>query len=265
MPLFDTTKRKNTSDFRKVEHIDLTPGQSVIRIVDSAEDAVKFHVHYVKGVYVKCLGEDCPVCKNNLKLYTEYPDNYREIAGWSARQDRYAVNVLDRTSVKICPVCQKEIKKAGNSFPAVCPGCSRPIVDVAEAPLNKVKVLSKGVTLAEMLNGIDESILSPNGDKVGINNFDIVLYVTGTGREQKISVIPLSEKRDPVNIAKELKFDLNKIAVELSPEEIADLQRGVALRDIFAARQASATPEIKEDANTAEAVRNEVKKILNQQ
>jgi len=263
MSFFDTTKPERSLNFRKTEHIDLSPGQSTIRIIDTPEEAYKYYTHYIKGAYIKCLGEDCPVCKSNTKIFSEYPDSYREIPGWSPKQERFAVNVFDKTPVKICKNCKAEIKKNGTAFLPVCPKCNQPVIAEPEAPLNKVKVLAKGVTVAELLNGIDASILDEKGDKIGINAFDIVLYVTGTGKQQTISPIPLVDKKDPVEYKPEDKFDLTKIAVELTPEEIGDLQKGISLKDIFAARR-SAVPEgdTKEPADVAESVKKEIADLL---
>lgn len=263
MTFFDTTKSDKSSSFRKTEHVDLTPGQTTIRIIDSPEEALKYHTHYVKGAYVKCLGEDCPVCKSNFKILAENPDSYREVPGWSPKQERFAVNVYDKTLVKICPACKTEVKKNGNAFPPVCSNsrCGQPIVAVAEAPLNKIKVLAKGVTLAELLNGIDASIQDEKGEKIGINNFDIVLYVTGTGRQQTISPIPLVDKRDPVEFKKEDKYDLTKIAIELTADEIIDLQKGISIKDIFAARRNS-KPDFLDEAKSTVDLNESVKKEI---
>ena len=265
MSFFDVTKPEKSTNFRKTEHLDLTPGQTTIRILDTPEEAYKFSTHYVKGVYIKCLGEDCPICKSNLKIFSENPDSYREIAGWSPKQARYAVNVYDKTTVKVCPNCKAEVKKTGASFLPVCPKCNQPIIEVHEAPLNKIKVLAKGVTVAELLNGINESILDTEGNKVGINNFDIVLYVTGTGKNQTISPIPLVDKTELVEYSKEDKFDLTKIAVELTVDEITDLQRGISLKDIFAARRsASVSPDFAEGKpeDISESVKRDIDALL---
>jgi hypothetical protein len=264
MSFFDTTKpEKSKSNFRKVEHLDLTPGQTTIRILDTPDQACKYHTHYVKGVYLKCLGEDCPICRSNTKIYAENPDSYREVPGWSPRQERYAVNVLDKTIVKICGNCKAEVKKIGNTFPAFCTKCNQPIVESPEVPLNKVKVLSKGVTVADLLNGIDASVQDKNGEKIGINNFDLVLYVTGTGRQQTISPIPLTDKTDPVTIAPEEKFDLTKICIELTPEEILDLQKGISLKDIFAARKSEAiSKDLLESAPVSASIQADIDKLL---
>lgn len=260
---FDTTRpEKKANTFRRAEFIDLPQGQTTIRIISTPEEACKFYTHFIKGVSIKCLGEDCPVCKSNMKICAENPDSFRDIQGWNPRQERFAVNVFDKTPVKRCS-CGAEVKKNGNAYPSICPKCSLPIVAVEETPLNKVKVLAKGITVAELLNSIDSSILDNDGNKVGINNFDIVLYVTGTGKQQKIAPVPLSDKREPVEYNPEDKFDLTKIAIELNPEEILELQKGISLKDIFAIRR-SVVPggEDGDPAGASEAIRKEVSELL---
>lgn len=258
---FDTTKA-NKESFRKTEFLDLPQGQSIIRILSGPEEAHKYYTHFIKGTYVLCLGDDCPLCKNNTKLIMENPENFRDIPGWSPKQERYAVNVLDKTPVKICANCNAEVKKIGTNFPPMCPKCNQPILTVQETPLNKVKVLAKGVTLAELLNGINASILDSEGNPIGINNFDIILYVTGTGKSQSVTPIPLPDKNEPVNVPAEAKFDLKAVSLSLTADEIAELQKGVSVKDIFAARRAvtgkePAAPE------TPQAIAQEVKDIVN--
>lgn len=266
MSFFDTSRPTSRGKFRRTEFVDLTPGQTTIRIIDTAEEAAKFYTHYVKGVSIKCLGDDCPICKNNTRIYAENPESYRDVPGWSPRQERFAVNVLDKTPVKICPNCQAEVKKHGTGFLPVCPKCNQPIVEVKEAPLNKIKVLSKGVTVADLLNGIDESILDADGEKIGINNFDIVLYVAGSGKTQTISPIPLADKRDTPEYNVADKFDLDNVAIELNPEEISSLLKGISLRDIFAARKNRDDDDEEQgtdaDKEEIEDLADEVKKML---
>lgn len=262
---FFNTERPASSTFRKTEHIDLTPGQTTIRILDTPEEAYKYYTHYVKGVYIKCIGEDCPICQNNTKIYATNPKNFRDVPGYSPKSARFAVNVLDKTMVKICKNCHTAVKKVGSNYPPVCPNCNVPIVTEQEAPLNQVKVLAKGVTLADLLNGIDESVQDTQGNKIGINNFDIILYVSKTGRDQTISTIPLVDKNEPAVYKPEDKFDLTKIAVELTPEEIDDLLKGISLSDIFKKRNALESiskAEAAEPAQIAESVQNDINNIL---
>jgi len=253
MSFFDVaTHKSGKPTFKKVEFLSLPIGQTTIRVLSKRDEVFHTDSHYVKGVSIKCLGEDCPICENNRRIIVENPESFRSIQGYSPKSYRFAVNVLDKSPVKICPSCGAEVKKIQNSFPAVCPDCNRPIVSVQETVLNKVKVLSKGKTLAEQLNAINDSILDQNGTPIGINNYDIVLLVSGSGREQTITPIPLPDKNDVTSVPSENLFDLSKSVVTLTVDEIMDLQKGISLRDIFAARRAS---------NISENLTDEVKDV----
>ncbi len=60
---------------RKTEYLELVPGNSVIRIID--EDYYSVETHFINKMSVVCLGEDCPVCKNNRRLILDNPDTFR--------------------------------------------------------------------------------------------------------------------------------------------------------------------------------------------
>lgn len=248
---FINTERpsRTNTEFKKTEFIDLTPGQTIIRILPG--EIFTCDTHYVKGISVKCLGDECPICSSNRKLIAENPETFRSVAGYSPKSFRFAVNVLDKSPVKICKNCNHEVKKFQNSYPPVCPSCNHPIVAEPEIFLNKVKVLSKGRTLADQLNAAQDSVLDSTGTPVGITNFDIVLSVTGTGRDQKIAAIPLSDRKDPPVYLEESLFDLSRSVVTLTAEELGDLQKGISLRDIFSSRKTGGT-DVENLANKVE-------------
>lgn len=266
MSFFDTTRpeQESNSRFRRTEFLDLPQGQTIIRIIDTKEEAMKYFVHYVKGVYIKCIGEDCPVCATNKKLIIENPDTFRDIAGYSPKSERYSVNVLDKTPAKICPQCGHPTKGNMGIFSPICAKCDTPIVQVQSQPLNKIKVFSKGRTVADQLNAIDTSIQDASGNSIGINHYDIGLFVQGIGKKQTIAVVPMVEKNEPVDIDSAQKFDLTKTALELSVEEIIDLQKGISLKDILTARRIS-VPD-KEltgvGADTAQSIIDSVNAIM---
>jgi type II secretory pathway component HofQ len=64
-----------------------------------------------------------------------------------------------------------------------------------------------------------------------------MLSVSGNKKESP-TPIPNTNANDVLEIPEDQLFDREKVVLKFSPEEIADLQRGVALRDIFAARKA---------------------------
>jgi hypothetical protein len=223
---------KEFAKIKKLEFLKLALGPNIVRILD--EDYVTADTHFVNRTSIACLGEECPICKNNRKIINENPETFRDVKGYYPRTTRYFINVLDRTVAKICPKCGEEIKQV--NLP-VCPkaGCGAVIVDTPAAPLNKVKVLSKGVTLFEQLAAIELSILDDAGTPRGLMDYDLVLISAGSGKTSTVTPIYSGRTGDAVPEGLE-KFDLAKALIKLTPEEILDFQKGVSLSDIFKGR-----------------------------
>jgi len=253
---FATISQTNKSDFKKVEYINLPPGNTIIRILQPK--TLDYFVHYINGAYLTCLEDECPICSSNRKLITENPEKFREIKGWSSRSERHSVNVFDRTPVKICSACKAEVKKVGPNFPTACPGCGQIIVGEEARPLNKVKVLSRGKTLFENFNGIENSVLDEAGNPIPLTSYDFTLFVSGTGRETNITVIPMVEKKDVIEIPETELFDLSKVTIILTAPEMQEVQRGVSLKDIFAARRAQEPKEVEEATAEAKATAEQI-------
>lgn len=246
--------------FKKVEFIDLPQGQTIIRIL--SENVYQYYTHYVNGVYVKCLEDGCPICASNRKIFVENPNTFRDIKEWNRRTERYAMNVLDRTLVKICPNCKAENKKVNNTFPVVCKSCNNVITTVEPAPLNKVKILSKGVTLKDQLKAIKASVLDPEGTPTSLTKFDIALSVSGSGKETTITPVPLTANMEVVEIEESALFDLTKSVIELTADELVELRRGVSLKDIFAIRKVGKTSSDPLQAEADEAQKEIVNALM---
>lgn len=238
MPFADIDAPKTQFTSKKKEYLKLGQGQTVIRILEN--QAHKFYTHYINGSTIQCLGEDCPVCRNNHIIYAENPDTYKEVKGYAPKVQRFLVNVLDRTVGKVCPECKATIKKAGVAFPSSCSSCNTVVAHIKEAPLNRVSVLAKGVTLFEQFDAFETSVLDENETPLPLTSFDIVLNVSGAGRTTKIVAIPVTNHKDVIEISKDDLYDLSDAVIKLTSEEIIDLQRGISLTDIFAARKAVA-------------------------
>lgn len=265
MPFAEIKQRQYTSDFKKIEFIKLTPGMNQIRILDS--DAYSVDVHYVGGINVQCLGDDCPVCKNNKKIIFENPKEFRTIKGYSPKRQLFIVNVLDRSMTKICPneSCKEEVKATNGIFPPQCPSCNAMLHSVKAMPLNKVKILSKGVELFTNLNAFEIAVCDAEGNPLGLNNFDIMLSVSGNKKESP-TPIPNAIANDRVEIPADQLFDREKVVLKFTAEEIMDLQRGVALKDIFSARRAQETSDavISNDAHSeiADDIQKQISNIF---
>lgn len=253
MPFADTQLTKNQPEsFRKIEYLKLEQGQNIIRVLEP--QALMKWTHYINRMTVACLGEDCPICEHNKKLIFENKENFRQQSGYYAKTRKYFVNVLDRTPVKICPKCGHEIKLMASP---VCPSCNTLVVNVEVTLLNKVRVLSKGATLFDVLNALDMYTFNEKKEPIGITNFDIMFIVSGQGKEQKINAMP-TQVMDKVTVPQEALFDLSKCLIVLTPDELISLSKGVQLRDILLARSGNKVDK------EAEVVSEDITKTINE-
>jgi hypothetical protein len=251
----EVVEKKAGSKFRKTEFIQLGQGEHTIRILDPME--TKNYSHYVGWSWLKCIGDECPICENNKKIMYEHPEDFRDVSGWLPRRDRYFINVLDKTPSKVCTKCATETKDIRT---ANCSACGTPLPDAA--PLNKVKVLSRGKTLFEDLKVMSRSIRNEQDERIDIRSYDFRLVVRGAGRDTTITVIPLwvPGKENNPSVAPEELFDLEKATVELSRDEMIDVAYNkTSLKDIFTLRRAKKQledsdflkPDISGDMNAA--------------
>jgi hypothetical protein len=240
---FKIPEFKEGTKFEKVNFLKLTPGSHIVRLLEKTENAHTVTTHYVMNKFtIECPGEGCPVCENNKKIIYEHEKDFRDQSGYSQKNTRYLINVLDRTIVKSCQACQAEVPVSAS----VCPECKAFITNVPNHPSNKVKVLGFGVKLATDLNAIEQSICDPNGEPLGLMNFDVILSVD-TKPKTAPTPIPLTSNNDVVDIPADALQDVTKATIKLNPAEIIDLLRGVSLKDIFKARGNSTPQEVTEE------------------
>jgi len=238
-------------DFQRVKYFVWTPGEHTIRILD--EDVPAQLCYWFGSGHVKALGADDPQAIQNKRIRMENPDNYKKVKGYRGLNIRYFMNVLDRTPVKVCPECGKEVKAIGGEFANICPVCQKgELKDVEVAPLNEVRVIQGGKTLFEQFVEKQRTTTDEDGNEIGVQNFDITLQVVGTGNKRQ-SIALVGDGRDEVEVPPEQLYDVTKILPEVSFEEMEKLVSGVSLRDIFAGRRATAKVEASEDVEaTAE-------------
>lgn len=215
---------------KRTQFIKLQAGfPATIRIIGS--ENLEF-THYVNGSTVKCLEDACPICANNKRLFLEKGKDARNDPSFIAKVKRYSVNVLDKSPVKKCK-CGLEYS---DTTKTTCT-CGQILTSPVEAS-NTVKVLSRGASLFDQLFAVNAAILNTEGEPVGIDNYDITLVVSGSGKTTVVSVIPNPTLNSPVPEGLEL-YDLASVTLSLDPGEMLDVIRGVSVRDIFAARKAS--------------------------
>lgn len=226
-------KQEFKSDFKKTLFVDMN-ATSTVRIL--TDGYLPVQTHYIGRATVQCLGDGCPVCANNKALMMQFPDTFKEEAKYSPRRTVNLVNVLDKTLVRVCPKCQAETQTAVGQAPSTCK-CGE-ILTGAPAPSMKVKVLSRGVTLFDQLDAINNAIMDSKGERVGLTGYDLTFVVSGTGKNKIITPIAGQITDKPVVDEAEL-YDLENVTMKMTATEMVDLQRGVSIKDIFSARRAT--------------------------
>lgn len=246
------------SNFKRTEFMQVGQGAHTIRILQPQVKTLPTHYFDSSRASVLCLEDECPICANNKKLYMQFNKEANKQPGYNRVNWRFFVNVLDKTPARVCTKCGKEYKDTRNT---ICT-CGEVLPDVA--PLNKVKVLSKGLMLRDDLDSVNNAIRDAEGNSIGLVNYDITLMVSGAGRETKITPVPRTDLKDPIPEGLEL-FDLEKAVITLTASEMLDLSNGHSLKDIFSARKTEAASfEPAVDQVTVDKVNDAVNKLFSQ-
>ena len=232
---------------------------SVVRILDN--HAQHLRKHWINRLHtsILCLGGDtCPICINNAGIRSENPKNFRNIRGYIPIQNRYVVNVLDRTPVVIDPEDEnkQEYPSKHGDFPTINSDGTKSLVGLEPQPSNTIKLLERGRTLFEQFLALhqetgefddDENLISG-----GITSFDMKLVTMGEGREKVVSPIALMQNNDDVvPTLDELELAphvLSALGLLLTPEEVERVATGGAsLGDIFSKRRSDDESEVNQE------------------
>lgn len=258
-PFFEFRPEQEKKVFPKVNYMRFDVGQHLLRIIG---DPRAVYTHYVRhaNIAIKCLGDDCPICQNNKRIFLEHPNDFRDVKGYTPRQYRHYFNALDRTMVKVCPSCQAENKKGTNGvFPTACSSCNALITSVSEVHSDKVKLVNISDTNAKMLAVQAQSVLDSEGNMIPLNSYDVMFTVI-PGERKAILPQTVHTNNDPVEVPEDALYDLDKAVITLEPDEVLELLRGVALRDIFASR--TNTKEEEAVTEMAEDIDEEIEKRI---
>lgn len=233
---------EQTSEFkgRKKEFLKLTAGNHTIRLLPGDEGFYITYTHWIHNANLECLGDECPICLNNKRIVAEKGDGYKDDKSYSRRRQVFYVNALDRTLAKTCPSCGQVHKPIMGNYSSVCTNCNSVIVNEEPKPLNQVVILNRGTELYDQLRTINSSVLDESGEKVGIDNFDIMIMVPAKTKRPSASAMP--HKNDPVEVTEEL-YKLSEAPLHLESGEIKSFLSGASLKDIFSARRADTALE----------------------
>lgn len=257
---FDTTTT-NSKTFDKINFLTFDVGTHRVRLLP--EPKVIF-IHYLPGKgTVECLGKDCPICENNKRMQIEHPEDYSKMPGYNKASRRHYVNILDKTSVKVCPNCGHENKKdMTNRFSPACTKCNTFITGVEETISNKVKIANLSNTTADQVNALAGGQLDTEGNVKSISSYDFVFMVTMTGGKKIITPMPDSNATDPLPDVSDMLYDLSRAVIKLDRSEIINLVNGVALRDIFAARKVTVAEEAAVDETSVSEVQSQLDNLF---
>jgi hypothetical protein len=178
----------------------------------------------------------------------EFPEDYSKQSGFLYKQRRHLMNVLDRTPVKVCPQCQNENKRGvTGKFNTTCWSCNTFITEVPVTTSGKVKVATISETNASRLNNKMMSNLDENENPIPLTDIDVV-FESAIVNSKKDIAPSLSENRDKVEVPVESLYDLEKVTIKLTSDEITNHLKGVSLKDIFAARKTGTDDKVAEEA-----------------
>src|SRR4030042_2909271 len=215
-------------------------------------------IHYFRGKgSIRCLGSECPICQNNKNIKAVNPDDYRSQPGYNGSQIRYYANVLDRTMVKVCPNTECQVETKPNSdgiYLPQCWKCGTFITEVEPGQSNKVKISNLSDTVATELKYMQNTVKDADGEKIGLENFDVRLVVMKV-KDKKVISAKESNNFDKVEVPEDALYDLDKAVITLTPDEIVLFVNGHSLRDIFVARKGETSSEFDK------AVEEELKEV----
>src|SRR5574341_230849 len=115
---------------------------------------VQVYKHWIftdgKKLPFNCSGYGCPICSRNLQILDEVgAEEAKKHPQFIERQQKFISNVVDLTSVKVCPKCETVNDKVA----AKCGGadCGNIIIDVEPQSLKSVRYLEGSYTMWEDL------------------------------------------------------------------------------------------------------------------
>jgi hypothetical protein len=95
----------------------------------------------------------------------------------------------------------------------------------------------KGKRTFDQVSTLDKTVLSSDGERIGVVNFDVNLFVMDKSNAPFIQK-PKNGDMTPLSELEEFeKFDLETIVPKVTHDEMVQLMRGVNIRDIFAQRR----------------------------
>lgn len=211
---------------------------------------------------VQCLTDMCPVCLENDRIRSQYPEDYRDVPGYSPQTITCSTNIIDLTDVKACECGIEHYVGVSGNFPSDCYSCKRSLLDTPIAPSNKVKIFSRGKTIFDQLSDIHTVSKEQTGMDISQYNLTVIARKRSDGgKGSTLAVMASTHMNQPLE-GEYVGYDLDNEPLKLSAEEIVEFRGGVSIRDLFAARsnnrntthtKPESTPPVAEVAQTVAA------------
>lgn len=233
----ESTEKKTSQSTltRGSDYVKLTNEHpTVIRILDSKPiiswtHFVKGHSAFPnanagKGMSFTCLGKkECPVCQWNAKQEAKAKNRI-------GSRRVYTFNVLERTPVVKCPDCGAEHYSVKGNYPEDCqnPDCSASLLDIDAEPLDKIKIMQKGVTIANQFISLEEEF----GE---VTEYDIKMDTRGVGDQVSTTCVPKPQTTLNLEeiIGPDWREQLFDIVSLTSPKSVDDINRILAGEDFY--------------------------------
>lgn len=250
------------------------PGNEYTFIIPSDDFLVTVPAHFIwnsKGAktYVKCLGDECPICIRNREIEEKHPDSFREVGDYSPVIPQFAILVLDVTKYVYCQNCGME----NNITNTTCWKCKTEIKAEPE-PANSWKALVLSKSRISNLAATIKLFQEEYGEDYGSFYTKLLVKREGGKSQLTFSNFLITKNKEWMKKLLQEKLEdfefnpevLEKYAVtELTADEILSFLSGASLSSIFKTRREAASSDNPKEGveNGKEESNNDVKEKVN--
>ncbi|MGQ9644217.1 MAG: hypothetical protein ACUVT3_10205 [Ignavibacterium sp.] len=231
---FGTIPQTGSTENRKTAYFNTkTPGTYSVQFLEPFKSA---YTHYIKSqkISVYCLDADCPVCQQNNALITTFGSEAYNKPNFNPKSLRFSANILDHTPMVTCPNCGNKVYKHA-VLNGVCPLCSGVIPPNTPVEKPAVRLASFSKSFVELLKAQAASVFDEDGSVASPLTYIVNVLVTSTGKTKQVIPIIGSRVR-AATVPQEEKYDLDSIAIRFTKDELVEILRGVAYKDVLGSR-----------------------------
>lgn len=238
MAFGDSTKKTQREDSPRVSPFLKLDGERIVRILD--EDVVPYYQYWLdvniggrqvgRGIVA---GFNNPI-KDFMDSIGEEDPRYRRPSR------RFAINVLDKTLVKIKTDGTVVYADERGNFPT-----DADLSGIAPAPHDQVKIVNFGPTLMDQLKTLNDRARSRSTyEPITIQQFDVRIISSGRGRDKKTMAMQDADYALPQVLLDLPRYDLNKIYAPLPNEALQRILNGDDYNEIIKELYSSEFPMV---------------------